>query len=72
MSDPKLKGTKPAATAAAEPPEDPPGTAVWSKGFNVFLKYEVSVEPPIANSSMFNLPINTAFSSCSLFITVDS
>ena len=23
-----LKGTKPAATAAAEPPEDPPGTAV--------------------------------------------
>ena len=24
---PKLNGTSPAATAAAEPPEDPPGTA---------------------------------------------
>ena len=38
----------------------------------VFLKYEVSVEPPIANSSKFSLPISIACSFRNLFITVDS
>ncbi len=38
VSEPKLNGTKPAATAAADPPDEPPGTALWSNGLTVFLK----------------------------------
>ena len=33
VSVPVAAGTNPAATAAAEPPEDPPGTAIKSQGF---------------------------------------
>ena len=50
----------PAATAAAEPPEDPPGTRPRSQGFRVVLYALFSVEEPIANSSMFVLPRTTA------------
>lgn len=46
----------PAATAAAEPPEDPPGTRSRSQGLLVVPKYEVSVDEPNANSSIFVLP----------------
>ena len=49
-----------AATAAAEPPEEPPGTRARSQGFRVFLKALFSVDEPIANSSMFVLPITIA------------
>ena len=35
VSEPKLNGTKPAATAA-DPPDEPPGTALWSNGLTVF------------------------------------
>ncbi len=39
VSEPNiLNGTKPAATAAADPPDEPPGTALWSNGLTVFLK----------------------------------
>ena len=49
-----------AATAAAEPPEEPPGT--WSRfqGLRVMEKPEFSVEEPMANSSMLVLPSTTA------------
>ena len=47
----------PAATDAAEPPEEPPGTRAVSKGFLVFLKTLGSVEEPIATSSMLRLPV---------------
>ena len=46
-----------AATAAAEPPEDPPGTRSRSTGFLVGPYALFSVDDPIANSSMFVLPI---------------
>ena len=45
------------ATAAAEPPELPPGTLFKSHGFLTFLNAEFSFEEPIANSSRFVLPI---------------
>ncbi len=45
-----------AATAAAEPPLEPPGIRSRSQGFRVTPKKEVSVEEPMANSSMFVLP----------------
>ena len=53
-------GVNPAATAAAEPPEEPPGTRVVSSGFRVGPKAEFSVEAPIANSSRLVFPTITA------------
>ena len=53
-------GTMPAATAAAEPPEDPPGARSGSQGLRVGPWIECSVEEPIANSSMFVTPIEIA------------
>src|SRR5256885_8167283 len=51
---------KPAATAAAEPPLDPPGTRLGSCGLRVGPNAEFSVDEPIANSSRFVLPTTTA------------
>ena len=56
VSEPRLSGTKPAATAAAEPPLLPPGTLPVSCGLRVGPKAEFSVELPMANSSRFVLP----------------
>jgi hypothetical protein len=46
----------PAATAAAEPPLEPPGMRVRSQGFFVAKNAEFSVDDPMANSSMLTLP----------------
>ena len=43
-------------TAAALPPDEPPGTRVKSYGFFVTPRPEFSVEDPIANSSMLTRP----------------
>jgi hypothetical protein len=56
VSVPIAHGASPAATAAADPPEDPPGTRVRSHGFSTGPKPEFSFEDPIANSSMLVLP----------------
>ena len=56
VSDPKAIRTYPAATAAADPPELPPGTRLLSIGFTVGPKAEFSVDEPIPNSSKFVLP----------------
>ncbi len=60
VSEPRASGTKPAATAAALPPDDPPGTRVGSHGFRVGPNAEFSVELPMANSSRLVLPTATA------------
>ena len=60
VSEPRDTGTRPAATAAALPPEEPPGTRSVSHGLRVGPKAEVSVEPPKANSSMLSLPMGSA------------
>ncbi len=57
VSVPSDQGTCPAATAAAEPPEDPPATRAGSWGFLVTPKAEYSVEEPMANSSKLVFPI---------------
>src|SRR5687767_4762880 len=49
-----------AATAAAEPPEEPPGTRDVSHGFRAGPNAECSFDEPIANSSMFVLPTMAA------------
>ena len=56
VSDPRVAGTKSAATAAALPPEEPPGTRVISRGLAVLQKALFSQLEPMANSSIFNLP----------------
>src|SRR4051812_43198330 len=72
VSVPMDKGAIDAAIAAAEPPLDPPGIRVVSQGLRVGKKAEFSFEPPIANSSMFVLPISTASAAFSLAMTVAS
>ena len=56
VSVPVAAGARRAATAAAEPPDEPPGTAFRSHGFFTGPKYEFSFDEPIANSSMLVLP----------------
>ena len=72
MSLPRAIGAKPAATAAALPPEEPPGTRLRSWGLRVGPKAECSVEEPMANSSMFVFPTNTAPAAASRLTTVAS
>ena len=65
-----------AATDAAEPPEEPPGTVIFFleffQGFLTAPKKLVSFEEPIANSSLFNFPNKIAPSSHKFLVTVDS
>src|SRR5947208_4373541 len=56
VSEPSAQGARPAATAAAEPPPEPPGTRVGSHGLRDGPYAEFSVDEPIANSSVFVLP----------------
>ena len=60
VSEPRASVTSPAATAAAEPPEEPPGTRSVSQGLLVRWKAEDSVDEPNANSSMLVLPTGVA------------
>src|SRR5438067_7729231 len=60
VSEPVASGVSPAATAAAEPPLEPPGTRARSHGLRVVWKPLFSVELPIANSSRFVFPTSTA------------
>src|SRR5881409_1333131 len=56
VSEPTASGAMKAATAAAEPPPEPPGMRSRSHGLRVGPYAECSVEDPIANSSMLVLP----------------
>src|SRR3954452_12906735 len=60
VSEPSARGANPAATAAALPPLEPPGTREWSWGLRVGPNAEFSVELPMANSSRLVLPMTTA------------
>src|SRR3954454_2046250 len=56
VSVPIASGASNDATAAAEPPPDPPGIRSRSQGLWVGPYAECSVDEPIANSSMLVLP----------------
>ena len=60
VSVPRASGASQAATAAAEPPLEPPGMRSRSHGLRVTWKALFSVDEPMANSSMFVLPSSTA------------
>ena len=59
VSVPVAAGTRRAATAAADPPELPPGTYSGFHGLRTGPKCDVSLDEPIANSSMLVLPTST-------------
>ena len=59
MSVPSAQTTSPAATAAALPPLEPPGTRSRSHGLWTGPNAEFSLDDPIANSSQLVLPIST-------------
>src|SRR3954471_17727493 len=66
-----------APTADAEPPDEPPGTSLVSEpsrrhGLITAPKHEVSLDEPMANSSLLSLPSSTAPSRHSCEVTVDS
>src|SRR4051794_40197450 len=56
VSVPMASGASRAATAADEPPPDPPGVRVVSHGLRLGPYAECSVDEPIANSSRLVLP----------------
>ena len=60
VSVPMVAGTKPAARAAAEPPDEPPGTYAGFHGLRTGLKALFSFDEPIANSSQLSFPTITA------------
>ena len=65
VSVPSAHGASPAATAAALPPDEPPGTRVRSHGFSAAPNAEFSLEEPIANSSWLAFASNVAPASVS-------
>ena len=60
VSVPVAAGSSRAATAAAEPPDEPPGTRLVSHGLRTTPNAEFSFPEPIANSSQLSLPSVTA------------
>ena len=72
MSDPSVATAMSAATAAAEPPDDPPGTRVRSRGLCTGFQAEFSFDDPMANSSQFSLPNTTAPAASSRATAVQS
>ena len=72
VSVPIASGASYAATDAAEPPEEPPGTRDRSQGLRVGPNAEFSVEEPIANSSILVLPRMMAPARRSRLVTVAS
>src|ERR1043165_3735099 len=72
VSEPREVAHSSAATLAALPPDEPPGTLLISHGFLVDPYLLNSVVEPIANSSRFALPIIMAPASFSRLTTVAS
>src|SRR5690606_27831763 len=72
VSVPVPAGTSLAATAAAEPPDEPPGERSRFQGFATGPNQLVSLDEPMANSSMLVLPSVTAPADLSRATTVAS
>src|ERR687898_2451660 len=72
VSVPRASGANPAATAAADPPPEPPGMRSGSHGLRVGPNAECSVEEPMANSSRLVLPRMGIFAARSFSTTVAS
>src|SRR5262245_7343271 len=60
VSDPRLTGTRPAASAAPEPDEEPPVKCAAFQGLRAGGHGRSNDGPPCANSCVASLPIRTA------------
>ena len=69
VSEPRAAYAWKDATAAALPPDEPPGTRVGSMAFLTGPKAEYSLPEPMANSSMLVLPTMTAPAALSFLTT---
>src|SRR5688572_7867193 len=72
VSEPSATGVSRAATAAADPPLEPPGVRSSAHGFRTGPYAEFSFDEPIANSSQLVLPTMTAPAASSLETAVAS
>src|SRR5437879_1609803 len=72
VSVPSAPNAASAATAAAEPPLEPPGTRDKSHGLRVSFIAEFSVDEPMAKSSRLVLPNGIAATARNFRITVGS
>src|SRR5215469_959221 len=72
VSVPIPSGASYAATAADDPPDEPPGTRVRSHGLAEGPNAEFSVDEPMANSSMLVFPRMITPASLSRLVTVAS
>src|SRR5919108_6067769 len=70
VSVPIAHGASPAATAAALPPDEPPGTRDRSHGLSTGPNPEFSFDEPMANSSWLVLPSSGAPAWASFLTTV--
>src|SRR5688572_32953626 len=70
VSEPRARGTQPAATAAADPPLEPPGVRSVAHGLRTGPYAEFSFDDPMANSSQFVLPTMIAPADSSFSTTV--
>lgn len=70
VSLPRLRGASSAETATAEPPDEPPGARSVSHGLWTGPKALFSLVVPIANSSRFVFPMETAPISSSFWTDV--
>jgi hypothetical protein len=72
VSVPSAAGTSHAATATADPDDDPPGIRVGSQGLHAGPNALFSPLPPIANSSIFVFPNQIKPADFIFSVTVDS
>src|SRR5205807_7151322 len=59
-SEPVAQGTMPAATAAADPPEDPPGVRSGFQGLRVIPLASLALHGKIVSSGTLVIPIGMA------------
>src|SRR2546422_9583139 len=59
VSEPSAQGTMPAATAAADPPLEPPVNRATSQGLPVRPQADTRLVPPAARSCWLGLPTTT-------------
>src|SRR2546426_42317 len=72
VSEPSAATAVPAATDAAEPPLEPPGTRDRSRGLRTGPYAEFSFDDPMANSSQLTLPRTIAPAASSRATAVQS
>ena len=72
VSEPRLTGTSPAASAAPEPDDEPPVKCAVFHGLRAGGQGRSNEGPPCANSCVESLPVSTAPAALSFAAAVES